>query len=132
MGGAHLGPRPKPYTVLRLVPVASTYTATGTPPAAKALPALLAEFREAGERLPFRAEGVFISARRVGEDRYQVILMDTEMFAPADTEAEVVTTTRGLTCRDEITGEMLPVTDGCVSVTVAAGAFRVLAFEPTG
>jgi hypothetical protein len=85
--------------------------------------------RSAAARLPFTADKVFLSARRDGDDRYQVILMDTEMFAPADIQTTVATTISGLACYDELTRENLAMRDNRVPVTVPAGGWRILRFQ---
>jgi hypothetical protein len=92
-----------------------------------AMPRVVRTVRAAAEKLPFRADGgVFLSARRDGDGRYQVFLMDTEMFAPVDVETTLVTTVPSPACYDEITGEQLEMRDCQVTVTVPAGAFRLL------
>jgi hypothetical protein len=94
-----------------------------------AMPKVLSTVQAAAAKLPFRADGgVFLSAWRDGDVRYQVLLMDTEMFAPADTKTTVVTTLPNLTCYDELTGERLPMHENRLSLTVPAGAFRLLRF----
>ncbi len=98
-------------------------------PASQAMPDLIRTLETAASTLPFRAEdNVFLSARRVGERRYQVIVMDTEMFAPLDIQTTVTTTVTDLTCHDEITGQPLAVHDNQVTLTVPGGAFRILRF----
>ena len=97
--------------------------------ARQAMPAIVDAVRAAALRLPFRADGVFLSARRDGSGRYQIILMDTEMFAPTDIETTLTTTIEGLACYDEITGERLPMRDNQVTLTVPAGAWRLLKLE---
>ena len=93
------------------------------------MPKVVRTVQAAATQLPFRADGsVFISARRDGEGRYQVILMDTEMFAPSDFETTVETTIPNLKCYDEITGKPLKMRDREVTLTVPAGAFRLLRF----
>ncbi len=84
-------------------------------------------FERAAAKLPFRADGVFVSARRDGKD-YQVFLMDTEIFAPVNIETTVATTVPNLACYDELTGGQLEVRDNNVTLTVPAGAFRLLRF----
>jgi len=98
-------------------------------PPKDAMPAIVSTVKAAASQLPFRADGVFISARRDGNGRYQVILMDTEMFAPADIETTLTTTIAGLACYDEITGERLSMHNNQVTLTVPAGAWRLLRFE---
>jgi hypothetical protein len=99
-------------------------------PAREGMPQLVAAVRAAAERLAFRADGVFLSARRDGENRYQVLLMDPEMFAPVDIATVLTTTIPNLRCRDAITGEPLAATGNGFKVTVPAGAWRLLDFEP--
>lgn len=84
-----------------------------------------------GHYNPIWATGARISheARRDGNGRYQVIPMDTEMFAPADMETTRTTTIAGLACYDEITGERLPMHDNQVTRTVPAGTWRLLRLE---
>ncbi len=94
-----------------------------------AMPEVVRTVQAAATELPFRADrGVFISARRDGEGRYQVILMDTEMFAPVDIEITVATTIPNLKCYDELTGKPLEMHDRRMTLTVPAGAFRLLRF----
>jgi hypothetical protein len=96
-----------------------------------AMPDVVRAVQAAATELPFRAEqGVFISARRDGEGGYQVILMDTEMFAPVDIETTVETMIPNLVCYDEITDRRLEMQDRRVTLTVPAGAFRLLRFVP--
>ena len=95
-----------------------------------AMPEIIGTVQAAASKLPFRADGgVFISARRDGDGRYQVFLMDTEKFAPVDIKTTVTTTIPNLTCHDEITGDPLELSDNQLTVTVPAGAFRLLRFE---
>jgi hypothetical protein len=97
--------------------------------AEQAMPEIRRTVEQTSAALPFRADGVFISARRDGPDRYQVFLMDPELFAPADIETAVVTPLSKLTCADDLTGEPLPLQNGQVSVTVPAGGWRLLRFD---
>jgi hypothetical protein len=55
--------------------------------------------------------------------------MDTEMFAPVDVQTTVTTTIADLVCHDEITGERLAMNGKQLTLTVPAGAFRLLRFE---
>jgi hypothetical protein len=97
--------------------------------ASDAIPGIVRTVQGAASKLPFRADGgVLISARRDGDDRYQVFLMDTEMFAPVDVETTVTTAIPNLACHDEITGEPLQMIDNRVTLNVPAGAFRLLRF----
>jgi hypothetical protein len=97
--------------------------------AAEGIQKIAAAARAAAAQLPFTAGRGFVSARRDGDDRYQVILMDTEMFAPVDIETTVNTTIAGLTCFDELTGESLAIHNNQVRVTIPAGGWRILRFE---
>jgi hypothetical protein len=93
------------------------------------MPNLMRTVQTAAAALPFRADGnLFLSARRDGEGRYQVIVMDTEMFAPVDIRTTVTTTLPHLACVDELTGQPLEVRDQQVMLTVPGGAFRILRF----
>ncbi len=98
--------------------------------AEQAMPDLVRAIRSAANELPFQTEDdVFLSACRSGPDGYQVILMDTEMFAPTDIQTTIRTTLPKVTCRDELTGQSLEVRDHQVAVTVPGGGFRILRFD---
>ncbi len=99
-------------------------------PARQVIGQIARTVRGEATKLPFLADGgVFFSARRDGEGRYQVFLMDREIFAPVNVVTTVMTGINGLQCHDEITGQRLPMVKNRVSVTVPAGGFRLLAFE---
>jgi hypothetical protein len=95
-----------------------------------AMPAIVQKVQSGSTALPFRADtDVFLAARRDGPGRYQVMLMDTQMFAPVPVDVTVVTSIPNLTCHDEITGEKLSVRNDRVRLGVPAGSFRLLRFE---
>ena len=95
--------------------------------AAQAKAPLLAAFRKATEKLPFRAEGeVFMQAQKVGPKTARITLVDPGFLDPAD--RDVTLHVRGPARRlvDILSGETIPVRSGRARLTVPAGVFRIL------
>ena len=86
---------------------------------------------QAAEGLPLRVEGdVAWSAARLDSTHVRVTLLDSGYIDPADRSAEIVLQRlEGLSCRDILSGEELPIREERIALTVPAGVFRILDIE---
>ena len=91
-------------------------------------PTALAALNESAARLLIRVEGeVAWTVVRLGPKHVRVTLIDPGYISPADREAKIILQhLDGIACRDALTGERLPLANNSVSLTVPAGALRIV------
>jgi hypothetical protein len=84
-------------------------------------------FEKGARSLPFRAEGVFLSAQKFDKE-YVVYLMAPGCLDIADinTELHISESLRNCVVSDAISGNKLTIKNGKVAVRVPAGTFRIL------
>jgi hypothetical protein len=84
--------------------------------------------KAAALKLPIRVEGdVAWSVVRLDPTHVRVVLIDSGYSDPADRDARIVLQhLNAIECRDILSGEILPVTDGTVSLTVPAAILRIV------
>ena len=88
----------------------------------------LARLEDAAARLPVRVRGdVAWTVARLDSRHVRVTLIDSGYLDPADRDAEVVLQhLDGVSCRDLLAKQDLPIKDSAVQLTVPAGILRVL------
>jgi len=94
--------------------------------AAQARPFIENEFRKASAALPFKAEGVFLSAQKWGKD-YLVYLIDPGYLSPSGPGTELTINLSGeFDVEDWLTTKAIRGKKNRFSVEVPAGSFRIL------
>ena len=64
---------------------------------------------------------------RIDSTHVRVTLIDSGYLSPADRDAKIVLQhVRTVACRDILSGQSLPISEGSISLTVPAGVLRVV------
>jgi hypothetical protein len=95
----------------------------------RAAKALRHSFESAADRLPFRPRGddVFFHTVQLDDGRYRIYAMDPAWVDPWARQVDVDVQESGdFRIRDILSGEELPVRDGCFGLRVPAGGLRII------
>ena len=111
---------------------AGWYDEQKTPNSPVTRESVLRNFEDMAATMPFRGEGVFLSAQKFSGD-YLVYLMDPGCLdiEGVDTVLVINRSLGACAVTDEISGEMLSVKDGKLPLRVPPGGFRILKVVPS-
>jgi len=100
-------------------------------PAGQQKEAIYAHLKGHGEALPFKADGVFLSTHKT-DNGYRIYLINPGHFETKEVKTELRINLPGDDFKiiDALSGEVLPLKDKKVGLSVPAGLFRILSVSP--